>query len=143
MGDWDLQNIPERSNIGQTIGKRLGEQVGELFDSFMSIYRELYQRKYSSPSEIQEKFKDRGIPLFNAKQAGNIFNRLNPRQTGGGNERDSIINESVQKVIDLLAGIDVDGPPDPRIQQTIQAIQGTIRASLPVVLAAFRLSNYE
>lgn len=137
MGDWDLQTIPERSNVGQTIGKRLGEKMGELFDSFMSIYRELYQKKYSSPSEIQEKFKDGGVPLFNEKQASNIFTSL--KQTGGGNG-DSIVNETVQKIVDLIAGIDTGAPPDPRIQQTIESIQLFVRSSLPFV---FTLSTLE
>lgn len=140
MGDWDLQRVPERSNIGQVIGKRLGEQIGQLFDSFMSIYRELYQKKFSSPSEIQEKFKDGNTPLFNEKQANNIFNSLNSSQSGGGEERDSIVNETVQKIIDLLAGINTDGPVDPRIQKTIEAIQIFIRSSLPFV---FTLNTLE
>jgi hypothetical protein len=138
MEDWDLQDNSKTTNIGQTIGRRLGEQVGQLFDSFMSIYRELYQKKYSSPSEIQEKFKDGNAPLFTEKQANNIFNKLNSVQTGGG--RDSIVNESVQKLIDILAGIDTGGSVDPRIQQTIQSIQAFIRASLPLV---FTLNTLE
>lgn len=139
MEDWDLQNTPERSHIGQILGKRLGEKVGELFDLFMSIYRVLYQKKFSSPSEIENTFQNNGKPLFTSRQASNVFRSLNREQQGGGN-KDSIVNETVQRIIDLLAGIDAGGAGSPQIQQTIEAVQLFIRSSLPFV---FTLNTLE
>jgi hypothetical protein len=137
--DWNLQSIPE-TGMGEKIGKRLGIQVGQLFDSFMSVYKELYQKKFDSPSQLQEHFRDGEDALFTPSQAQNIYNRTSGVQLGGQVGRDSVINESVQKIIDMLSGIDVSGPPDPRVTQTLQAVQAFIRSSLPFV---FTLSSLE
>ena len=139
MGDWNLQANPESTNIGQAIGRRLGQQVGELFDSFMSIYRALYARKFSSPSEIQNQFRNGHAPLFTSQQATSIYNKL--QQTGGGNDRDSVVNEAVQNILNFIAGMDAGGPPDPRVQQTMQAIQAFVRGSLPFVFTLSTLEN--
>ena len=137
--NWNLQSIPE-TGIGEKIGKRLGIQVGQLFDSFMSVYKELYQKKFDSPSQLREHFRDGEDTLFTPSQAQNIYNRTHGVQLGGQVGTDSVINESVQKIIDMLSGIDVSGPPDPRVTQTLQAVQAFVRNSLPFV---FTLSSLE
>lgn len=136
MESWNLQDTQEPSTIGQ----RLGKEAGKVFDSLMSIYRELYSRSFSSPTEIQQHFKNGSSDLFTPEQSESIYRKLETPSRQMGGSRDTVINDAVNKILDMISGVDTSSP-DPRVGQTIQAIQFFIRSNLPLVYTLNTLEN--
>jgi hypothetical protein len=126
---WEYDAEHPKTLYGQIVEKHLGKDAGSAVDTMMDAYKELSAKTFNTAEELRSHFLQGDRPLLDEKQAANIFERT--RMKGGSTE--SVVNDGITSIINIVSGKTVPGPPNPAIQAAIASVQQAIRIVLPFV----------
>jgi hypothetical protein len=132
MVQWELNINHPSTSFGKIVQRHIGTADAKNMDSMVSAYEALWKGKFKSAEDIRRSFTKDGQPLFTPAQAQSVFRKIKPMQMGG--ERvDSILNSSIEKGIDMAAGIAPVNAPNLGVQQITKTIQMVIRMIIPFI----------
>jgi hypothetical protein len=126
---WEYDEKHPKTLYGQIAEKHLGPDASNAVDTMMDAYRELSSKVFKTADELRSHFLVGDKPMFSDVQAKNVFEKT--RQTGGSTE--SVVNDALTSVMDLISGKTAPGPPNPAIKAAIATVQQAIRIMLPFV----------
>jgi hypothetical protein len=126
---WEYDESHPKTLYGQITGKHLGNDAANAVDKMMDAYTELSSKAFKTADELRSHFLQGDKPMFSEEQAKNIFNKT--RMTGGSTE--SVVNDALTGILNIISGKTVPGPPNPAIQAAIATVQQAIRIMLPFV----------
>lgn len=128
---WEYEEEHPKTYYGQIAEKHLGAEAGRAVDTMMDAYKELSSRTFKTADELRSYFLQDDKPMFTEDQAKSIFEKTKKQMTGGSSE--SIVNDGITSLVNIISGKTVPGPPNPAIKAAIASVQQAIRIILPFV----------
>jgi len=142
MVRWELNSKHPSTSFGQIVRRHVSSPDAQNVDSMISAYEALYKGKFKSPEDIRRSFTKDGQPLFTPEQAKSVFRKIQPLTfQKGGAPVESILNDTIRKVINEAAGITPPSPPNPAIQGSIKSMQMIVRMIIPFIFILDTLEN--
>jgi hypothetical protein len=117
--------------VGQIAESRLGKDAANAVNTMMDAYRELSTKAFKNAEELRAYFLQGDKPMFTPEQAQRVFEKTQTGMKGGTTE--SVVNDALTSVLNIISGKTTPGPPNPAIKAAIAAIQQAIRIILPFV----------
>lgn len=139
MVQWELNSKHPTTAFGKIVRRHISTTDGQNVDNMISAYDALLKGRFTSADDVRRSFTRNGQPLFSTEQAASVYKKV--RSQAGGAAVESILNTSIQKALDVAAGITEPGPPNPAIQSAIKSVQMVIRTVLPFVFILNTLEN--
>lgn len=131
---WDYEEVKDRpptTQIANIAKIRLGKDAGDAVNAMMDAYRVLSTKAFKNADELRDYFCDNGKQILTPEQAESIFEKTQKGMKGGATE--SVVNDTLTSVLNIISGKTSPGPPSPAIKAAIASIQQAIRIVLPFV----------
>jgi hypothetical protein len=127
---WEYDEQHPKTLYGQIAEKHLGKDAASAVDTMIDAYKELSSKTFKTAEELRSHFLQGDKPLFDEKQADSVFTKT---QGMRGGSTESVVNDAVTSIINVVSGKTAPGPPNPAIQAVIATVQQSIRIVLPFV----------
>lgn len=127
---WEYDEQHPKTLYGQIAEKHLGKDASSAVDTMIDAYNELSSKTFKTVDELKNHFLQGDKPLFTDEQAASVFKKTQGMR-GGATE--SVVNDALTSVLNIISGKTVPGPPNPAIQAAIASVQQAIRIVLPFV----------
>ena len=127
---WEYDEQHPKTLYGQIAEKHLGKDAGSAVDTMIDAYNELSSKTFKTAEELRSYFLQGDKPMFTSEQAESVFKKT---QGMSGGSTESVVNDAVTGIVNLISGKTVPGPPNPAVQAAIASVQQAIRVVLPFV----------
>lgn len=126
---WEYDERHPPTLYGQAAA-RLGEEASNAVDTMMDAYHELSTKVFKTADELRAHFLQGDKPMFTRAQAESVFKKT---QAMRGGTSESVVNDGLASIVNIISGKTTPGPPNPAIKAAIATIQQAIRIILPFV----------